>query len=143
MVKILVIDDDAAMRRTVSRILKAAGHVAIEAPDGVEGLQLFRTERPEIVITDIFMPRKDGFETMRELRREHPSVLILAVSGGSAPIGGGIGGGNHVTMARGIGADSVLAKPFRAEDLTGRIDKLLESSAIASFHATQANPGQT
>jgi CheY-like chemotaxis protein len=60
MAKILLIDDDAAIRRTVGRMLRRGGHQVIEARDGAEGLREFRTQRPEIVISDIYMPETEG-----------------------------------------------------------------------------------
>jgi CheY-like chemotaxis protein len=123
--KILVIDDDAGMRRTVGRILRGAGHEVAEAQDGLEGIELFRADEPDIVVTDIFMPKKEGIETILDLRREHPSTLILAISGGAtAP--GSTGGSSFLDLAQGLGADGTLAKPFRAEDLLREIDKLLQ-----------------
>jgi CheY-like chemotaxis protein len=60
MANILVIDDDVGMRRTASRVLRRAGHKVVEAEDGVAGLRAFRTERPDIVVSDIVMPKKEG-----------------------------------------------------------------------------------
>jgi CheY-like chemotaxis protein len=123
--KILIIDDDPGMRRTVSRILASAGHEVIEAPDGLEGVDLFRKNHPDIVVTDIIMPNKEGIETILDLRREQSSTLILAISGGATipdrsrvPL-------DYLGLAKGLGADRVLAKPFRAADLLQEIDKLL------------------
>ena len=79
MAKILIIDDDASMRRTVGRILTRAGHEVAEAPDGVEGFKLFRTNRPDIVVTDIFMPNKEGIETIIELIIELIDELIIVM----------------------------------------------------------------
>jgi DNA-binding response OmpR family regulator len=122
--KILIIDDDAGMRRTIGRILRSAGHEVAEAQNGLEGIELFQANRPDIVVTDIFMPQKEGIETIRELRQEHLSTLILAISGGPTsppprPPGPFLG------MAQDFGADGTLAKPFRAEDLLLEIDNLL------------------
>ena len=125
MAKVLIIDDDASMRRTVGRILTRAGHEVAEAPDGVEGFKLFRTNRPDIVVTDIFMPNKDGIETILDFRREYPSTLILAISGGSATLDGRTFVPHYLNAAHVLGADGMLAKPFRAEDLLREIDKLL------------------
>jgi CheY-like chemotaxis protein len=125
MVKILVIDDDSAMRRTVSRILTSAGHEVSEAQDGVEGTELFRTSHPDIVVIDIFMPRKEGLETILDLRKERPSTLLLAISGGSTAPGVSDQSALYLGMAQGLGTHGMLAKPFRAEDLLREIDKLL------------------
>jgi CheY-like chemotaxis protein len=123
--KILVIDDDAGMRRTISRMLRHAGHEVTEAADGLEGMNSVRTNRPDIVVTDIFMPQKEGFETIQELRQEHPSILILAVSGGATLSGASPHAPDYLNLVQGLGADGTLAKPFRAKDLLLEIDKLL------------------
>jgi len=123
--KILIIDDDISMRRTVSRILASAGHEVIEAPDGLEGVDLFRRNHPDIVFTDIFIPNKEGIETILDLRRENPSTLILAISGGATNPHGSRFPLDYLGLAKGLGADRVLAKPFRAVDLLQEIDNLL------------------
>ena len=125
MAKILVIDDDAGMRRTISRILSHAGHEVTEAADGLEGMNSVRTNRPDIVVTDIFMPKKEGFETIQELRQEHPSILILAVSGGATLNRDSTKAPDYLNLMQGLGVDGTLAKPFRAKDLLLEIDKLL------------------
>jgi CheY-like chemotaxis protein len=124
--KILVIDDDAGIRRTVSRILHRAGHEVAEAQDGLEGGEMFRASRPDIVVTDIFMPQKEGIELIRDFRRDHPSTLILVISGGSTTVAGKPSVPHYLGMAQALGADGALAKPFRADDLLREIDRLLQ-----------------
>jgi len=125
MAKILIIDDDVGMRRTASRILRRGGHKVVEAGDGVEGLCIFRTELPDIVVSDIVMPKKEGIETIVELRRENPALLILAISGNLT------GSTNYLRFAERLGANRTLAKPFRAADLLREIDNLMRRSAPA------------
>ena len=116
MTKILVIDDDAQMRRLVVRILKGAGHEVLEAENGQEGLSLFRIHRPALVITDILMPYKDGLEVIRELRGNAQRVAIIAISG-DGPL--------FLDIAKKWGADVALAKPFSPLELVEAVDKLL------------------
>jgi CheY-like chemotaxis protein len=129
MAKILVIDDDGGMRRTASRMLRRGGHKVVEAEDGAEGLRVFRTERPDIVVSDIVMPKKEGIETIRELRREDPALLILAISGDLT------GSAAYLHFAKMLGANGTLAKPFRAADLLREIDKLIQGSVSAPERA--------
>src|SRR6185437_2539251 len=82
MTKILIIDDDPAMRRLVTRTLTKAGHEVMEAAEGREGADLFRAHNPDLVVTDILMPTQEGIETILELRREAPTTPIVAISGG-------------------------------------------------------------
>jgi DNA-binding response OmpR family regulator len=117
MAKILVIDDELQMRRLIGRILASAGHEVIEAADGNHGLKQFIAHRPNVVVTDIFMPDKEGIETIKELRRIAPTVRIVAISGGGAA---------HDTVfleyAKALGADFALVKPFRADALTAAVE---------------------
>ena len=117
MAKILVIDDEDRLRRMVRRILVGAGHEVIEAADGEAGLRRFAEENPEIVVSDILMPQKEGIETITELRRMNATVWIVAMSGG---------GTSHNLMfldfAKALGADAALAKPFRAEALLAAVE---------------------
>jgi len=82
MKKIVVIDDDMQCNQLVCRFLKNSGYEVSSAVNGAEGLKMFRKEIPDLVITDLYMPEKDGLETIMELRRTNQKVRILAMSGG-------------------------------------------------------------
>jgi DNA-binding response OmpR family regulator len=110
--KILIIDDDNAVRATMRIILERAGYRVIEASDGVRGVELYRENTPTLVITDLFMPRQDGIETIQQLRGEFPGACILAVSGGTSTTAAG-----PLSDARLLGADQTLAKPFSKDEL--------------------------
>jgi CheY-like chemotaxis protein len=128
MPSVLVIDDDAGIRRMIVRILAAAGHEVSEAADGQEGLQRLREHRHEIVITDIVMPEQEGIETIRRIRAVAPQTRIIAISGG-----GSTGTGMYLKLAKRTGADITLAKPFRARELLALLDgfQTNENPAIA------------
>src|ERR1700735_5481599 len=80
--KILIIDDDAAMRGVIVRILKGVGHDTLIAEGGEVGLNLFHEHEPDLIITDLFMPGKDGLETIRDIKASGRKAKILATSGG-------------------------------------------------------------
>ena len=82
MARILLIDDDA-VRTFLCEILVRSGHTVIAARDGVEGLELFPRTDPDLVITDMVMPKKDGLEVLRTLREKESRVKIIAMSGPS------------------------------------------------------------
>lgn len=103
----------------MARVLTRAGHQIRQAADGVEGVAAFRDQRPALVITDIFMPEKEGIEIIRELRHEAPNQAILAVSGS------GERGDFYLHAATVLGADASLAKPFRAAELLTVVSGLL------------------
>jgi CheY-like chemotaxis protein len=107
MARILIIDDNAQVRATVRQMLQLDGHEVLEAGDGDEGLRLYRQQPVPLVICDLFMPDREGLETIRELRRLSTEVRILAVSGGSSK-----GELDCLNLATRLGADVALRKPF-------------------------------
>ena len=123
MKKVLIIDDDMRARTTMTIILKRAGFEIVTAENGAKGLACLRDEVPDLIITDIIMPEKEGIETIREILAERPGTKILAVSGG-----GRVGAGNTLHMAKALGATEVLAKPFGPDELIGCVARCLEAA---------------
>lgn len=115
--KILVIEDDHLVRFALSKILQRSGYEVVTAGDGKRGMAVFRSEHPDVVVTDIVMPEQEGAETIIMIRHERPEVKIIAISGGAR-----IGNLDYLGMARALGADEVLRKPFEAEELLSRLD---------------------
>jgi CheY-like chemotaxis protein len=111
MARILIIDDDKAVREMLLATLTAAGHTAVAATNGLEGLKVFRSTATDLIITDIMMPY-GGLATIRMLRAESPKIGIIAMSGG---------GPFRLDYARGFGVHTTLAKPFTAEQLMAAI----------------------
>ena len=120
MTKILVIDDDPEMRHMIGQILTAAGHEVLEAKDGKEGMRLFHLHQPALVITDILMPEKDGLETILEMRSTASTVAIIAISDGGAS-----STMMFLDMAKKLGADVTIAKPFGERELVDAVSRLL------------------
>lgn len=120
MADIIIIDDEEPVRRAVRRILERAGHRILEAADGSEGLRLLGESGADLVVTDIFMPGKDGMETIQELKENFPDIPILAISGGAPydPRGA-------LVDAELFGANEVLAKPFSVEELQAAVERIL------------------
>ncbi len=119
MARILIIDDQDQVRRLILDLLPQH-HQLLEAKNGVEGLRLYRQQPIDLVLCDLFMPDKDGIETIRELRRHNPAVKIVAMSGGSFD-----GRMNLLGIARVLGADCVLGKPFDHETLCTTVEDVL------------------
>jgi CheY-like chemotaxis protein len=117
---ILVIDDAATVRQLVGRILVAAEHSVLEAQDGDVGVALFQQHRPSLVITDLFMPNKEGIETIQEIRRLSPDTKIIAMSASTSATGK-----LYLGAAKKLGADAILAKPFEAAELLEVVDRLI------------------
>src|SRR5256884_6480439 len=84
MARIIVIDDNDAVRSTMRRALEPTGHQVLEASDGEAGMKLLAETGADLVITDIFMPGQDGIVTLPRIRKEIPRVRVIAVSGGDA-----------------------------------------------------------
>ena len=127
MVNILVIDDDALVRETIRTMLQLEGHEVALAPHGEDGLRRFREQAFDIVICDIFMPRKGGMETVAEIRRISPDVPIIAMTGGAGdvPDTGTPDYAHYLHLTRLAGATTTIAKPFRPRDLFALIGKSL------------------
>ena len=109
---ILVIDDDESMRRSLVHTLEKLGHQVSSAPDGKAGVAQAAASPPDLVITDLIMPEKEGLETIMELRAQHPKIRIIAMSGG-----GRLSNEDYLHLAKRFGARVSLAKPFTREEL--------------------------
>ena len=115
MARILIIDDNEQLRAFCREVLEAEGHVVDDAPDGDVGVQMFNEHPSDMVLCDIFMPNKDGIETIQELTAQYFGVKIIAISGGSRHLP------DFLPFARRLGAMSALAKPFGYTDLLDAI----------------------
>ena len=120
MARIRVIDDDATVRLSVKLALEDANHSVQEAADGREGTTLFCERPADLVISDIFMPEKEGLETIDEIKRMRPQTKIIAISGG-----GRMEPDDYLAIAKRVGADRSLLKPFDVQELVGVVDELL------------------
>jgi DNA-binding response OmpR family regulator len=114
--KILVIDDEADLRRFVKLRLSRAGYKVFEASNGIEGLEQLYKVKPHLVVLDIMMPRMDGWETCRRIREiSHVPILILSAKGDR---------GSRV-KGLDLGANDYLAKPFAGFELLKKVESLL------------------
>lgn len=120
MARILVVDDDGAIRGAICRVLTLEGFEVAEAINGREAISMYRDHPVDLVITDIWMPDKDGLEVIRELRKISPELPVIAMSGGSRR-----GQIDFLHHAEAFGACEVLQKPFKIDDLVESVKKLL------------------
>jgi len=118
--RILVVDDNDLVRATTRAILEGVGHHVEDAADGDVALRALDSANPDLVLTDIVMPNKEGIGLIVELRRLGYKGSIVAMSGG-----GKIGPSDLLVMARKLGADECLAKPFHRADLLAKVGALL------------------
>lgn len=118
--RILIIEDDTRLLEATRLVLEEEGFEVTTATDGSYAVSAFRQRPAAIVLCDMFMPGQEGIETIQQLRREFPSVKIIAMSGG-----GIAGRGDVLAAAKHLGASSVLYKPFSKAELVAAIHKLL------------------
>jgi DNA-binding response OmpR family regulator len=117
MERILIVEDEAAMRRGLEDVLAAEGYRVLTAPDGEKGLDRAINEKPDLVLLDIMMPRLDGYAVCEELRRLANRVPILMLTAK----------GQVEDRVAGLdaGADDYLVKPFSTDELLARVRALL------------------
>jgi len=120
MARILVVDDDALVRATVSSALQRVGHEVLEAQNGLEAIATVEQSKVDLVISDIIMPEVDGIGLLLRLRKQHPSLRVIVISGG-----GRIHKSDFLRMATTLGADMSLAKPFTPDQLRKAVDSVL------------------
>jgi signal transduction histidine kinase/DNA-binding response OmpR family regulator len=113
---VLIVDDEAPVRALLAEILMKAGYEVLQASDGEEVEEAVRERAPGIVITDLVMPRKEGIETIAEIRRLAPEAKIIAISGAF--------GGRLLNIATHLGANAALAKPIAADVLLRTVDDI-------------------
>jgi len=115
--RVLVVEDEAAIRRGVVDALTLSGYEILEAADGAEGLRLGRSAEVDLVLLDLLMPRMDGLQVLSELRKTSPAlpIIILTARGGEE---------DRVRGLRG-GADDYVIKPFSARELLARVEAVL------------------
>ena len=122
MKQILVIDDDDDFRSYLKEALTRAGYEITEAANGAIGSKIFMQQSFDLVITDIFMPEKEGLETILELKTKSPEIKFIAISGG------GLGGTDPnlvLGIAKEMGADKILNKPISIKNLLEAISETL------------------
>ena len=128
MAKILVFDDEPSILLMIKKMLEKEGHEVDLALNGKDGMELFEKNRPDLVITDIIMPQKEGLETIIELRKKYSELKIIAISGG-----GRIGPEGYLPSAKYLGADMVFQKPLVQKEFVQAVSFLLNENKGKDF----------
>ena len=115
--RVLVADDDADMRGWIREALESIGHNVLEAADGKSAIDFLKRETLDLVLIDLAMPEQDGIETIRLLRRQHPALKIIAISGAF--------GESFLRIAKILGAAAALQKPIQLDKLLQTVQQLL------------------
>jgi two-component system alkaline phosphatase synthesis response regulator PhoP len=114
--KILIADDDDNVAFLLKDILEIEGHTVVTAADGAAALDVYQKEKPDLIILDIAMPQKDGFDVCKTVRRKDKRVLILFLTALKFV---------NVDQALNLGADDFVLKPFGPNELCARVKSLL------------------
>ncbi len=122
---VLVADDEEGIRNLVVHWLGQAGLRAVPADSGKTASALLKSQRFDIVVTDVVMPDGDGFELIAQVRRQQPASRILAISGG----GKYLQGSDCLRMAQGLGAHGIVMKPFTREQFLAEFEVLRGTAA--------------
>ena len=120
MARILVIDDDSSIRKLIRRYLENASHEIVEAANGRIALDMQRESPADLIITDIFMPEKEGTEFIMDISDEFPKAKVIAISGG-----GNIAGVDFLKLAKNLGALKTFQKPFKRVEFLAAVEELL------------------
>ena len=122
MAKILVIDDDPSIQIMLKKMLEKAGHMVDIACNGSEGLDKIECCPPDLLVTDIVMPEKEGLELIFYLRRKNPGLKIIAISGG-----GRFNYDGYLTSAKHLGADLTFQKPLAHKEFVQAVSDLINT----------------
>ena len=117
--RVLVVDDDDTVREVLRRYLTRDGHQVLEAADGITGLNLVRSEQPDLLVLDLMLPGMDGLEVCREIRRTSTIPVIMLTA---------LGQESDRVVGLEYGADDYVVKPFSPRELALRVGRVLERS---------------
>ncbi len=120
MKKILIIDDEQQILNMLEQTLTRRGYDVTTAENGKEGIKIFNNDSIDLVITDMIMPKKEGIETIKEIKLIKPETKIIAISGGRR-----IAPEQYLKAAEMFGADSVFTKPVDGQELIKCIKNLI------------------
>ena len=116
MADILVADDTRSIRSTLSLLLEEEGHTVRLASDGESALAEYRRKRPDMLLLDVMMPKKNGYQVLKQIRRDDPALPVIILSAKGSP--------TDVALGLDLGSDDYLPKPFSSEVLLSRINAM-------------------
>ncbi len=119
--KILISEDSTSIREMLTVLFEEEGYTVISAEDGIEALNKARSERPDLIVLDLMMPRMDGFKVCRMLKfdESYKDIPILMLTARSSA--------NDRLMGEEVGADAYLIKPFEPDELLKEVEELLSN----------------
>lgn len=122
--KIVLIEDDREISSTLQNVLTAAGYEVLPASNGIDGKKIIASDNPDLIITDMMMPRMGGFPVLESLQEmENPPRVIMITANE---------GGRHKAYAEMLGVDAYLRKPFAMDVLLETIENITKNNADSS-----------
>ncbi|HET6490860.1 MAG TPA: response regulator [Syntrophales bacterium] len=125
--RVLIVDDEPLVRQALSAWLRRKHFHVVEAEGGRQAMEMIRKDEPDLVISDMVMPGMDGLRLLKEARAINAAVPFLMVTGYPSP--------SDASEAIKQGAQDYLAKPFKPEELTRRVNRMLLNKFVAGSHA--------
>lgn len=135
--KVLIIDDDAALLRLMAMAFQTAGYQTVSADNGRAGIEMAGAHKPDLVVTDIVMPDIEGIGCIRAIKQGARPPKVIAISGA-----GRARGADYLSWARHLGADEVLAKPFRMSELMKMSRSVISNTSVTANPSVNANEFQ-
>lgn len=132
MTSILIIDDDQNLSKLLGEYLCNQGYTIYTATDGLVGLRVFFNQKPELIILDVTMPLKDGWETLRRIREMSPTPIIMLTARSEE---------SEILRGFSLGADDYVSKPFSFAQLTARIKAVLARAGKTASPTEQMEAG--
>lgn len=129
---ILVADDTRAIRNALSILLEEEGHTVRLASDGAEALAEYRKKRPDLLLLDVMMPKKSGYQVLRQIREADPTLPVMILSAKGSPA--------DVALGLDLGSDDYLPKPFDSEVLISRINAIFRRMNVLSCPDVAVKP---
>ena len=126
MQKVIILDDDSMILEISKVTLQNAGYEVITIDNSLELNHYLSQDYYDLLITDIFMPNKEGMEIIQEVKEVYPSMKIIAMSGS-------VGYGDVLTVAKNLGSHQILSKPFSCQDLVDVVKETLEQDIVPAF----------
>lgn len=123
MANILLVEDDALVREMLMQMLQRASHQVVTATQGEEAIEILKKTHPDILITDIIMPKMSGITLIAEVKNRHPAMEVIAISGG-----GRLDPAGYLDLSESLGATASFAKPIDKAALLMTIDLLLQGT---------------
>lgn len=119
-ISILIVDDDEPFRKLLVELLSIKNYTTYEAENGAFGIEEYNLHKPDLIITDLIMPDKEGIEFIQTIRSTNKEIPIVAMSGGNSDFSA-----SYLRASQKLGANKILNKPFESTLLFNTIDELL------------------